>query len=172
MKKYVLSLTFLVAACAQDKSEPLGQQPAPVVAPARAEATLRAGGTWSFSLDDSPTVAARFRETCKAEANADACYAKIRAVGARESIGFETDEKGQLFWISRDDEGALLHRLPVKIVQASNDVVVVTPAGADSAPGEQAPIPAGVQLTIEVTPEGNVVMSDPQKGRLYFKPKR
>ena len=168
--------TFLVPlalfACAQDKADAPAASTTSASRPASvAETRLRAGGTWSFSLDDSPAVATKIREKCRADATPDACYAKIRAAAALESIRFEQDAKGQLVWLSYDDDGTLLRKVPLRVVSATNDSVVLTPSGPEE--GKQEPrLPADAQITVGVRGDGSVTMSDPGKGLLAFRPQR
>jgi hypothetical protein len=174
-----LSAVFAIAisACAQDRAD-RAEAPSTATSSAAttsaakptsaAEATLRAGGRWSFSLDDSPAVAAKVRAQCSTEPSPDACYAKIRAAGALESVGFG-EENDQLVWTSYDEDGSVLRKVPLRIVRATADDVVVIPAGPEE--GKQLPrIPADAQITVTVRADGVVTMSDVERGLLAFCP--
>jgi hypothetical protein len=172
LRRIAYLLPLVAIACSHEKQD---EPRAPAAAASRlqgaAEARLRGGGKWSFSLDDSPVAASATRDKCSTDVVPAACYARVREGAALEHIAFEVDAQGRLVWSSYGDDGTLLRRVPLDVVRAGADSVTVRTAAVDE--GAQAPrIPAGTEMTIGVTAAGDVTMPHPAKGTLAFKPMR
>ena len=157
-----LSASLFIACASQSTG------PALATAAAAPLDVLREGGSFAFSLDESPNRSAFFHEKCAAKSNgdkatADACYAKVAAAGATEGIRFSTDAEGRLVWTSYGAEDgaeeiyleAALHA----VNQGEHGVRATVAAPMHGTMAATHAPPVGKVMTIEVVDRSTVAVA-------------
>jgi len=174
----------VLAACASQSPDAPTSSPMGVSSDKLAESagstsaldTLRRGGTFMFSLDES-APSTMIHEQCGKEsggdsAKAEACYARVREQGSREGIRFGLDAEQRIVLTSfgvEDGKEAIYLEGPMSLA-ADGDRAVV---------GNFAAAPHGLQMNgktagpdkpvrIELPDASTMVMIDQVKGRLVF----
>jgi hypothetical protein len=165
-----LALLLLCAAGCASAAEPA------TAPPRSALETLRAGGRFAFSLDESDP-AAGFRADCAAQhpgdaAGATTCYEAVRAVGEKEGFRFSLDPAGRLVWTSYGVEDGQ----PATYIEAHLDAAletegVVAAKLAEPAHGRQVeatPLPPSKVFRFQLLDPNTLVVVDGRKGKLVY----
>ena len=166
-------LPFVLSACA---SAAPPSEVARATDPVSAPAEIR--GRYLFSLEESDP-ARPLREGCvaKSPANAEACYAQIAAVAAKEGLSFDKDERGQTIFASFGEENGapqVYHTAPVALTPDGPDALLSKSlANATGTLATTRPMPAGTVVRIELADVSGrvadtIAVVDPKKGRLVF----
>jgi hypothetical protein len=181
---FTVPLLALLTACASQSPDPPTSSPTGAGSDRLAESagstsaldTLRRGGSFMFSLDES-APSAMIHEQCGKEsggdpAKAETCYARVREQGSHEGIRFALDAQQRIVLTSfglEDGKEAIYLEGPMSLV-ADGDRAVV---------GNFAAAPHGLQMKgksagpdkpvrIELPDASTMVMIDQVKGRLVF----
>lgn len=158
---------------------PKAEEPAPAPAKKKISELIASGGTWAFSLADSPDAKKAVDDGCakKAKGDAkkqDACVADAQKAADGEGFRYEKDDKDNWWWVSfttTKGKEVIVNKVMFKIA-TDGDVggsAIVKPEGKDKGKKPMAKLPA--EITIDMPDEGTTVMTDPKKGKLTFKKK-
>lgn len=139
---------------------------------------ISAGGTWAFSLADSPDAKKAADDGCKKKnkdaAKQEACLKDIEKAASAEGFRYEKDDKGNWWWVSfasEKDKEVVVNKLMFKI-DSDGEVggsAKLKPEGKDMGKKPMAKLPP--EVVIDVPDENTMVMTDPKKGKLTFKKK-
>ena len=171
-----LAVTALTLACSgpveagSTAEAPLAANATPPAEKSLAIAVLRRGGRFMFSLDESE-IGSITRDRCAREADAEACYARIRDRGAQEGLRFAQDGAGHTVFTSfgpePGDEGIYIE-VPLDLTADGPNGVVATIAGpARGTQIKSKGAPQGIPR-FEVIDGTTIAMIDPIKGRFVF----
>lgn len=143
-----------------------------------AKESLEAGGTFAFSLADSPDAKKVADDACdkKAKKDAkklDACHKETDDAAAGEGIRFEKDKDGKIVWTSYGIENGkevIYIKVPFKVAKEDGSKITLIPDG--KAEGKMAKGAAPKEVLFEVD-DATVKMTDPmgKKGVLVYKKK-
>lgn len=161
-----------------DSAEPAKKEEAPPPAPKKsAKDIVTAGGTFMFSLADSPDAKKAADDDCAKKAKKDdkkleACKKDAETAAAGEGVRFEKDDKGDWWWISFGTEKGkevVYNKVKFNVASGIDDKVTLAPTGKDLGKKPMKTMPK--EMVIETPDENTVVMTDPKKGKLTFKKK-
>ena len=157
---------------------PKKEEPPPPPPKKSAKEILMGGGTFMFSLADSPDAKKMHADECakksKKQEKIDACMKDVDATASVEGIRHEKDDKGVWHYVSfgkEKDKEVVYNNIPFKIVKDEDGKVTVAPDGKDTG---KRPFPAKAmpkEVVLEIPDENTIVMNDPKKGRLVYKKK-
>lgn len=133
-------------------------------------------GTYDFVLEASD-VAAKLRARCEAEgagdqARAAACWDEVRSDAATEKIRFSVNERGEpIFTSFALAEGAEEVFLELPLALSEEKGTIVGKSAGWPPRGTLASRLAHVrsEMRIERSPDGTIVLLDPDKGRLAYR---
>lgn len=149
----------------------------PAAAKKKISEIIAAGGTWAFSLADSPDAKKVAEDDCKKKnkdaKKQEACMKDVEQSAAGEGFRYEKDDKGT-WWVSFATEKGkevIVNKIMFKI---GNDAEVggsatLKPEGKDLGKKPKGKLPP--EVTIEMPDENTTVMTDPKKGKLTYKKK-
>lgn len=162
----------------EKKDEPVAKKEEAPAAKKKISEVIAGGGTWAFSLADSPDAKKVAEEGCKKKnkdaAKQEACMKDVEKAASAEGFRYEKDDKGNWWWVSfasEKDKEVVVNKLMFK-VESDGEVggsAKLKPEGKDLGKKPMAKLPP--EVVIEVPDEGTTVMSDPKKGKLTFKKK-
>lgn len=164
----------------EKKEEPVvekKEEPAPPPPPPKktAKEVLEGGGTFMFSLADSADAKKMHDEECAKKAKKDekkleACKKDGETAAAGEGVTFAKGEKGLAFTSFGKEKDKQVDYLKGTLKVTKDDKAMVEVAPEGKFEGKQAKT-APKAMTIEVTDDNTVVLTDPKKGKLVYKKK-
>jgi hypothetical protein len=162
----------------EKKEEPAAKKEEAPVAKKKISEIISGGGTWAFSLADSPDAKKAAEDGCKKKnkdaAKQEACMKDVEKAASAEGFRYEKDDKGNWWWVSfasEKDKEVVVNKLMFKI-ESDGEVggsAKLKPEGKDMGKKPMAKLPA--EVVIEMPDESTTVMTDPKKGKLTFKKK-
>ena len=159
----------------EKKEEPVvekKEEPAPPPPPPKktAKEVLEGGGTFMFSLADSADAKKLWDEDCakkskKDEKKLEACKKAGATAAEGEGVSFAKGEKGLAFTSFGKEKEKQVEYLKgtLKVTKDDKGMVEVAPEGKFE--GKQAKS-APKAMTIEVTDDNTVILTDPKKGKI------
>lgn len=129
-----------------------------------------------FSFNESE-VKEKAEKECDKKAGSDAekrgaCMAAARRRVEADGYHFMQDDKGQWWWLVIRQKGnalAYLHRVPVEFTKDSATSVTLKPTGKDKGTAPWAQVPN--EIVIETPNEYQIVVKDPELGRVVYEAK-